>query len=107
TVHILSNDLLWSVSSYGEMLWSIELPTKSTFKNLFLLSTSQYVIVASIDSNINQLQITYYSKQNGIQSFSSSMPWSFNYDDSRNKCTTMNNLILCSNNNEVLMVTIP
>ncbi|CAF4541586.1 unnamed protein product, partial [Rotaria magnacalcarata] len=46
TVHILSNDLLWSVSSYGEMLWSIELPTKSTFKNLFLLSTSQYVIVA-------------------------------------------------------------
>ncbi|CAF4869936.1 unnamed protein product, partial [Rotaria magnacalcarata] len=35
------------------------------------------------------------------------MPWSFNYDDSRNKCTTMNNLILCSNNNEVLMVTIP
>ncbi|CAF3678394.1 unnamed protein product [Rotaria socialis] len=107
TVHILSNDLLWSVSSYGEMLWSIELPTKSTFKNLFLLSTSQYVIVGSIDSNINQLQITYYSKQNGIQSFSSSMPWSFNYDDSRNKCTTMNNLILCSNNNEVLMVTIP
>ncbi|CAF4677348.1 unnamed protein product, partial [Rotaria socialis] len=61
TVHILSNDLLWSVSSYGEMLWSIELPTKSTFKNLFLLSTSQYVIVGSIDSNINQLQITYYS----------------------------------------------
>ncbi|CAM2700835.1 unnamed protein product [Rotaria socialis] len=107
TVHILSNDLLWSVSSYGEMLWSIELPTKSTFKNLFLLSTSQYVIVGSIDSNINQLQITYYSKQNGIQSFSSSMPWSFNYDDSRNKCTTMNNLILCSNNNEVLMVTVP
>jgi hypothetical protein len=28
TIHILSDDLLWSVSSYGEMLWSIELPTK-------------------------------------------------------------------------------
>ncbi|CAF4664248.1 unnamed protein product, partial [Rotaria sp. Silwood1] len=83
TIHILSNDLLWSVSSYGEMLWSITLPTKSTLKNLFLLSTSQHVIVGSIDSNINQLQITYYSKQNGAQSFSSSMPWSFNFDDSR------------------------
>jgi len=28
TIHILNDDLLWSVSSYGEMLWSIDLPTK-------------------------------------------------------------------------------
>jgi hypothetical protein len=30
-IHILSDDLLWSVSSYGEMLWSTELPTKYIF----------------------------------------------------------------------------
>ncbi|CAF0717369.1 unnamed protein product [Adineta steineri] len=107
TIHILSDDLLWSVSSYGEMLWSIEIPIKSTLKNLFLLSTSQYVIVGSLDSNSNQLQVTYYSKQNGQQAFSSSLPWSFNAKDSLNKCSTMNNLILCSNNEELSIITIP
>jgi hypothetical protein len=41
------------------------------------------VIVGSIDSNLNQLQIIYYSKQNGVQAFSSSIPWSFNYKESQ------------------------
>ncbi|CAF1123636.1 unnamed protein product [Adineta ricciae] len=107
TIHILNDDLLWSVSSYGEMLWSIELPTKLTLKNLFLFSTSQYVIVASLDSNSNKLQVIYYSKQNGAQAFSSSIPWSFNAKDSQSKCSTMNNIILCANNAELSMITIP
>lgn len=56
---------------------------RSTLKNLFLLSTAQHVIVGSIDLNLSQLQITYYSKQNGAQAFSSSIPWSLGFDESR------------------------
>ncbi|UJR35326.1 hypothetical protein I4U23_028087 [Adineta vaga] len=107
TIHILNDALLWSVSSYGEMLWSTDLSTKSTLKNLFLLATSQYVIVASLDSNSNQLHVTYYSKQNGAHAYSSSIPWSLNSKDSQNQCSTMNNHILCSNNDELSIITIP
>ena len=56
---------------------------RSTLKNLFLLTTSQQVLVASVDSNQNQLQLTAYSKQTGEQSFTSSSPWSLNAKDSR------------------------
>ena len=82
-------------------------PRRSTLKNLFLLATSQHVIVGSIDSNRNQLQITYYAKQDGNQTYSSSVPWSFDFKQSQTQCKTLNNQIICANNDELSLITIP
>ena len=60
TIHILSDDLLWSVSSYGEMLWSTELPTKYSF----LFCQSYRTIFFSFSSKINikkSLSSCYFS----------------------------------------------
>lgn len=124
SIHILSDDLLWSVSSYGELLWSIELSSKcvefwtfvfqqvsffrllsnrSTLKNEFLLALAQHVVVGSIDSNLNQLQLTFYSKRNGQQTFTASTSWSSSFD----QCSTLNNLIVCSKNDDLIVFTIP
>ncbi|CAF0738689.1 unnamed protein product [Didymodactylos carnosus] len=107
TIHILSDDLLWSVSSYGEMLWSVELPSKSTLKNLFLLSTSQFVVVISLDSNINQLIFTYHEKVHGTKTSSKSIRWSLDLNETKKSCTTANDIFLCSIKNHLSIYNSP
>lgn len=56
---------------------------RSTLKNLFLFATSNYVIVGSVDSNSNQLHVSFYSKQNGSHAGKVTIPWSLNINDSQ------------------------